>query len=629
MDVETPHAERWGHIRLLYIFRLYDVNKDDIMKWEEFLVLMRHLARVNHTPHDKPTVIAHASKFCSSNGSITLRAFVNAVKTGKLRGTSRLFRFAHSPFVRVRSPNKNITKPVQTSPQHTGSAAANEAPSSTASSTLPQYPASPQTWPSMSPAPPTDGARALLASPMTTTDTSDHTAISVDPVASPTRTTEMSDNKYFVTPPRSSRRTKKKTIISPQAIAVSASTGWHAASADADPVVYRRVVELKEALIPPPPKQFSNAADKQLAQRALRTAKHIVHKLVVPKNIPKPPAKFDLVPLPELSKLCEYVTRRCLAREPPLVEIEAPAKVFGDIHSQLEQLLDMFRAFGSPNHYSGDINLVSYVFNGDFVDRGIAGLRFGIEVVCLLFAIKAMYPGSVVLVRGNHEDRQLNSRYGFLEECIERCGEADGRKLWEIFNIAFDWLPFGALINKSILCVHGGIGHDLQSLDELRAVKRPVSNPQAHQMFRDVLWSDPNTHDSVLGVHASGRGEGIATFDVARVTKFCEANNLDTIIRSHQCVEGGYEFFAGGRMITVFSATNYCGKLRNAGAMLEISFASKGAGFEQDMLRHLDDSDSDSSVGSSTGSIEDGVVLPSRKNKRKPLRILPRVIQPT
>lgn len=30
------------------------------------------------------------------------------------------------------------------------------------------------------------------------------------------------------------------------------------------------------------------------------------------------------------------------------------------------------------------------------------------------------------------------------------------------------------------------------------------------------------------------------------------------IVRAHQCVMGGYEFFAAQRLVTVFSATNYC-----------------------------------------------------------------------
>ena len=37
-------------------------------------------------------------------------------------------------------------------------------------------------------------------------------------------------------------------------------------------------------------------------------------------------------------------------------------------------------------------------------------------------------------------------------------------------------------------------------------------------------------------------------------------------VRAHQCVTRGYEYFADGHLITVFSATSYCGKCATARA---------------------------------------------------------------
>lgn len=55
-----------------------------------------------------------------------------------------------------------------------------------------------------------------------------------------------------------------------------------------------------------------------------------------------------------------------------------------------------------------------------------------------------------------------------------------------------------------------------------------------------------------------------------QVHKFCNRNKIDLILRAHECVMDGIERFAGGRLITVFSATNYCGSVCNAGAMVVI-----------------------------------------------------------
>ncbi len=60
-------------------------------------------------------------------------------------------------------------------------------------------------------------------------------------------------------------------------------------------------------------------------------------------------------------------------------------------------------------------------------------------------------------------------------------------------------------------------------------------------------------------VRDPGGTGNIVKFGPDRVQEFLKNNNLQLIIRAHECVMDGFERFAGGQLITVFSATDYCG----------------------------------------------------------------------
>jgi serine/threonine-protein phosphatase PP1 catalytic subunit len=83
----------------------------------------------------------------------------------------------------------------------------------------------------------------------------------------------------------------------------------------------------------------------------------------------------------------------------------------------------------------------------------------------------------------------------------------------------------------------------------------------------DLLWADPD--NEVDGWQENERGVSVI-FSSNCVHSFLKKHDLDLICRAHQVVEEGYEFFADRKLITLFSAPNYCGEFDNSGAMMSV-----------------------------------------------------------
>ncbi|TVU44258.1 hypothetical protein EJB05_03694, partial [Eragrostis curvula] len=251
----------------------------------------------------------------------------------------------------------------------------------------------------------------------------------------------------------------------------------------------------------------------------------------------------------EIRQLCA-AAKEVLMRQPNLLELNAPINICGDVHGQYGDLLRILDRGGFPPRSR-------YLFLGDYVDRGDRS----IETVCLLMALMVRHPNNVFLLRGNHECASVNRIYGFYDECKRRYSV----RLWRLFTDCFNWLPVAALVDDRIFCVHGGISPQLRTLDQIRALPRPTDD-----CLCDLLWADPSTNNERLG-WAANQERGVSfTFGADVVSDFLRRHDLDLLCRAHQVVEDGYQFFADRRLVTVFSAPNYCGEFDNDAAIMAI-----------------------------------------------------------
>ena len=79
-------------------------------------------------------------------------------------------------------------------------------------------------------------------------------------------------------------------------------------------------------------------------------------------------------------------------------------------------------------------------------------------------------------------------------------------------------------------CVAAGLSPELQTLEQLRNIKRPTQIPDAG-LTCDLLWSDPDP--DAKGWGESDRGVSF-TFGADVVAKFLQRTDLDLVCRAHQ-----------------------------------------------------------------------------------------------
>lgn len=216
----------------------------------------------------------------------------------------------------------------------------------------------------------------------------------------------------------------------------------------------------------------------------------------------------------DCATLCTMV-KSILVKEQNCQFVSLPVTVCGDIHGQFHDLQELFNV-------GGKLPDTNYLFLGDYVDRGF----HSVEVVQLIFALKVRYKDRVTILRGNHENREINKIYGFYDECQKKYGSD---KVWQQLTEVFFFLPLSAVIDNQFFCLHGGLSPDLLTLDSIRKLDRQVDIPHEGPIC-DLLWSDPD--DNKTGWGASPRGAGYAWGQDVTDT-FLHTNNIKMICRAH------------------------------------------------------------------------------------------------
>ena len=302
-----------------------------------------------------------------------------------------------------------------------------------------------------------------------------------------------------------------------------------------------------------PPPRYPMEHQKLFPKKNLPDWKALKSHLTKEGRLSKP----DIIELNNLFK-------NIIKNEPNIVKLNDPVTIVGDLHGQYYDLLKCLEVGGNPEN-------TKYLFSGDYVDRG----SFSIEIVLLLMALKINFKNTIIMLRGNHECRQMTTNFNFKKECEVKYDS-------EIYNLlmeTFDCLPLSCSINEKFIALHGGLSPDLKKIEDLSVISR-FHEPPKNGLMCDILWSDPIEKDedakNVLYMPNSARN--CSYIFGAKATKpFLEKNKFLSIVRAHETQLEGFKMHKWNKdidfpsVITIFSAPNYCDVYGNKAAIIKIN----------------------------------------------------------
>uniref|UniRef100_A0A8C6Y8Q2 Serine/threonine-protein phosphatase n=1 Tax=Naja naja TaxID=35670 RepID=A0A8C6Y8Q2_NAJNA len=261
-----------------------------------------------------------------------------------------------------------------------------------------------------------------------------------------------------------------------------------------------------------------------------------------------------------------HETRKVLQQMPNITHLSTSyakeVTICGDLHGKLDDLLLIFYKNGLPSEEN------PYVFNGDFVDRG----KNSMEILIILFAFLLVYPNHLHLNRGNHEDHLMNLRYGFTKEIMKKY-KTYGKPILHLLEGIYSWLPLATIIDNQVLILHGGISDttDLNFLNSFHRNKVGIIHIKVLRYFTGCSSKVPSKWWNQLLDRRWAECVKMGQFHQNSRRRLLQICCMKLLIRSHQCKQEGYEISHNGKVITIFSASNYYEEGSNRGAYIKLN----------------------------------------------------------
>lgn len=233
-------------------------------------------------------------------------------------------------------------------------------------------------------------------------------------------------------------------------------------------------------------------------------------------------------------------TKEILSGEKNLIRVKGKrVLVIGDLHGDLvaaERVRTVFEGSGFD----------ALVFLGDYVDRGDRS----VATLSKVMDMKVKASKKVFMLRGNHEHRRMNYRFGFMDELMNIY---DDKALIDDIHEMYRHLPVAALVNNNFFLVHGGISSGIHKLESINRYDRTTEEPK--EELSELYWNDPEP--GVPGFEFNRDRGSHKRFGRRALERFLENNGLSALIRSHQYVAEGYKYMWDKKLFTIFTTQEY------------------------------------------------------------------------
>jgi len=276
-------------------------------------------------------------------------------------------------------------------------------------------------------------------------------------------------------------------------------------------------------------------------------------------------------------------SKNIIEKDKSLLKVRSPCKIFGNLFGQYNDLMRFFSSFGNPSDIilNGDIYIFNYIFLGNFIDLGFESL----EIIFLLIALKVKFPKNIFLIRGNHEDINLNKYNGLIDECKEKLNDNinDNESIFILLNDLFNYLPFGIIIDQNILCIHSGIGNNIKLISDIENIKRPINidlnNKESivYQLLYSECQENENYNIKINNYENNNNNNNDNNKNICKfysknhLNEFMTENKIELIITSHKFINDGIKSFFNDKLIVVNSSTDFLDKYDNVGGMLYVA----------------------------------------------------------